>query len=186
MRIHFIALCILSQVTGDIVIDRAEAQKAFLLINRIRQTPEKYYREMHFDKSFKLTSTALRWNDTLARVAEAKAYDMAKRDYFGHTDPDGYGINYYIAKSGYALNKDWTRNKSDNFFESISAEAADGEDAVKNLVIDEGVPSLGHRKHLLGGGPWESTLTDIGIGFARIDSGSRFRTYVSIIIAKHK
>ncbi|MFZ9388389.1 MAG: CAP domain-containing protein [Chitinophagaceae bacterium] len=185
MREHIIALLLLATISNEVVIDKAEAQKAFLLINKIRQSPEKYYQELNFDKSFTVNSTSLKWNDTLARVAEQKAFDMARRDYFSHTDPDGFGINYFIAKSGYRLAKDWITNKAANFFESISAEVEDGESAVKNLVIDKGVPSLGHRRHLLGNGIWESTLTDIGIGFARRDSGSTYQTYVSIIIAKH-
>ncbi|MEI9807661.1 MAG: hypothetical protein WDO16_07150 [Bacteroidota bacterium] len=110
---------------------------------------------------------------------------MANRDYFGHTDPDGYAINYFIHKSGYILNADWLKNKSDNYFESIIAESPDGETAIKRFIIDEGVPSLGHRKHLLGIGEWNASLVDIGIGFARRDAGSTYQTYVSLVIAKH-
>ena len=173
------------QTQDRVTIDKEEAKKAFQLLNDIRANPSKYYKELHFDKNFIVSKTPLVWNDTLSKVAEAKAYDMANRNYFGHTDPDGFGINHYIQASGYKLNSDWTKNKTDNFFESITAQASGGENAIKNLIIDEHTPSLGHRKHLLGIGEWNASLYDIGIGYAKRDAGSVYTTYVSVIIAKH-
>jgi uncharacterized protein YkwD len=137
------------------------------------------------DKNLEIKIRKLIWNNTLASVAEAKAYDMAKRNYFDHIDPGGYGINYYINKAGYKLNAEWTQDKSDNSFESIVAGPEDGQAALKTLIMDNGVTSFGHRDHLLGIGDWNASLTDIGIGFARRDTGSDYTTYVSIIIAKH-
>jgi len=110
---------------------------------------------------------------------------MATRNYYGHIDPDGYGINYFINKSGYKLIPQWTKKKGDNSFESIAAEVENGENAIRTFIIDEGVPSRGHRNHLLGVGQWNESLVDIGIGFARRDSGSNYKTYVSVVIAKH-
>jgi len=78
-----------------------------------------------------------------------------------------------------------TNSKQNNFFESIAAGVDNGEEAIRLLIIDKGFPSQGHRKHLLGMGEWNASLTDIGIGFARRNSGSSYTTYVSIIIAKH-
>ena len=169
MRIVFIFLFFLIPASDKIVIDRAEAKKAFLLINKIRENPAAYFKDYKISDNFKVTGNTLRWNDTLARVAEEKAKDMAARNYFDHVDPNGFGINYYINKSGYKLNPAWVKNKDDNYFESIVAGIVDGEDAVRQLIIDEGIPSVGHRKHLLGNGHWTYTLLDIGIGFDRID-----------------
>ena len=185
MRILFIALLILFYSAEETFIDKTEAKAAFLLINKVRQSPENYYKELKFNNSFKVTNKALTWNDTLAMVAEQKAKDMADRDYYGHVDQGGFGINYQIDKSGYKIDPDWIKNKEDNYFESIVAEVDNGEDAVKRMIIDEGIPSKGHRKHLLGNGDWFSSLVDIGIGFARRDSGSTYKNYVSVIIAKH-
>jgi cysteine-rich secretory family protein len=168
-----------------ITIDKTEAQKAFALLLKIRANPALYSKQFHFNKDIHVSKTKLVWNDTLAQVAEAKAYDMANRDYFGHTDPDGYGINYFINKSGYTLDPNWLKNKADNFFESIAANNVNGEAAIRALIIDQGQASLGHRNHLLGLDKWNASLTDIGIGFAECPSGSSFQTYTCVIIAKH-
>jgi len=171
----------------EVSISKVEANKAFILLNDIRANPGNYYKALGFDKNLKTTKRRLVWNDTLARVAEAKARDMAERDYFAHVNPEGIGINYLISKSGYKLNSEWTKNKSDNYFESLAAGSADGEDAIKQLIIDEDDASGGyrHRIHLLGLDEWSSSLTDIGIGFASVESGSEYPTYISVIIAKH-
>jgi hypothetical protein len=173
-------------IRGDeIIIDKKEAQKAFVLLQEIRTNPTKFFRELDFESTLKTSEIRLKWNDTLAAVAEKKAYDMAKRDYFDHVNPDGYGMNYFIDKSGYKLNSEWTQEKSNNYFESIAANNETGEEAIKDLVKDSGTASLGHRIHLLGLDKWNASLTDIGIGFCRRDSGSTYHTYMSVIIAKH-
>jgi uncharacterized protein YkwD len=168
-----------------IEIYKEEAFKAYDLINDVRANPNNYFEEFKLAKHLKINNKQLVWNDTLARIAEGKAYDMAKRNYFDHVDPDGYGINYFINKAGYKLESDWLTSKSDNYFESICAGSDDGHDTIKTLIIDDGVPSFGHRNHLLGIEDWNSTLVDIGIGFVRCESGCEYNTYVSVIIAKH-
>jgi uncharacterized protein YkwD len=165
-------------------LDRQEAQKAFVLLNKIRANPAAFAGEMPFLAEIG-SRPLLKWNDTLAAVAEAKALDMANRQYMSHVDPDGYGLNHYINKAGYKLNAKWLANKEMNYFESLSAGAPDGETAIRNLVIDKNVPSLGHRKHLLGLDEWNANLYDIGIGYARPGENSRFRSYVCVVIAKH-
>lgn len=163
-------------------LDKQEAKKAFELINTIRRNPEHFYTAYRLNSKLAITRTSLKWNDTLARVAEAKALDMANRNYFSHVDPYGYGINHFIDKAGYTLNKIWLDKKANNYFESICYNAASGEDAVRIFLLDENTPSFGHRDHLLGIGDWNGSLKDIGIGFARTDAGT---TYMSVVIAKH-
>lgn len=173
-------------VTDKVVeIDTAEAKLAFEFLTSVRSNPEIYYKELHYKQNIKVSTVKLQWNDTLAAVAEEKAADMAKRNYFAHVNPDGAGINYLISAGGYKLNPAWLKNKRNNNFESIAANVTGGEDAIRLLIIDENTPSLGHRKHLLGLDDWNSTLEDIGIGFVRCGSGCRYETYVSVIIAKH-
>lgn len=163
---------------------KEEAQYAYQLLNTIRSNPEKYYSELKLNATLPITKTALHWNDTLARIAETKALDMAKRNYFGHVDSGGHGINYYIQQSGYALQEAWTKNKKDNFFESITSGAANGTEAIKTLILAEGNVSFSHRNHLLGIGDWNASLVDIGIGFVKCDVG-KYPSYTCIIIAKH-
>jgi uncharacterized protein YkwD len=187
MKKLLIIIILFSSFKGDkqISTDKEEAQKAFAFLNEIRNNPDAYSKELQYAKGLKVSKLKLVWNDTLAKVAEAKAYDLAKKNYFAHVNKDGQGINYLIAKSGYALNSDWTKKKSDNFFESLSANNPTGVEAIKALIIDKGNPQFGHRKHLLGLDEWNATLKDIGIGFVRSASGSAYQTYMCVIIAKH-
>lgn len=163
---------------------KEEAKQAFQLLNTIRSNPEKYYKDLHLNAKLKVTKTPLRWNDTLAKVAEAKALDMAKRNYFDHINPDGFGINYFIDQSGYKLNADWLKNKKENFFESLASGYDSGAEAIKSLIIDANDANKGHRDHLLGIGDWDASLVDIGIGFVKCDGG-KYQSYTCIIIAKH-
>lgn len=179
----FLTLCISAKLSPP-SIDKEEAEKAFLLLSKIRANPAAFADEMPFLAEIG-SKPLLKWNDTLAQVAEAKALDMATRKYVAHVDPDGYGLNYLINKAGYNLNPKWLAKKELNFFESISAGAPSGEGAIRTLLIDKDVPTLGHRKHLLGLDEWTSTLYDIGIGYARPVDNSPYMSYVCLIIAKH-
>lgn len=179
----FLSLCVFVK-TQPPEIDKGEAQKAYVLLNKIRTAPANFTAEMPFLAEIG-KKTPLKWNDTLAAVAEAKAMDMATRNYIGHVDPDGYGMNYFINKAGYKLKAKWLATKEANYFESISAGAPNGETAIRNLIIDKNVPSLGHRKHLLGLDEWNASMVDIGIGYARPNGNSKYMSYVCVVIAKH-
>lgn len=161
-----------------------EAHQAFELINNIRSNPEKYYTGLQLNSQLHISNHPLRWNDTLARVAEAKAMDMAKRNYFGHITPEGYGINYLINQSGYTLNSEWLKAKNLSSFEVIGSGQESGVEAVRSLIIDEADTNKGHRNQLLGITAWDASLYDIGIGFVKSD-GSTYQSYTCIIIAKH-
>jgi uncharacterized protein YkwD len=166
-------------------LDRDEAKKAFEYLNRVRKVPAKYSNEIGVDLSEVKSRPALTWNEMLAKVAEQKALDMAQRDYFGHVTPEGLGINIQIHEAGYKLPKEWIKDKDQNFFESISAGTQAGVEAIKNLIVDKGLPAAPHRQHLLGITDFYEKCTDIGIGFAR-NPKSKYRTYMSIIIARKK
>lgn len=168
----------------SISVDNEEALKAFNYINEIRANPAKYSQEIGVNLNGVKPKPALKWNDTLAKVAQERAADLAKRNYFSHVNPDGEGVNILIFRAGYKLPEAWIKDKRTNNFESLQAGAIDGKDAVKDLIIDEGESRIGHRKHLLGIDDWNASLKDIGIGFVRAP-GSEYKTYVCIIIAKH-
>lgn len=148
---------------------KEEARRAYEYLNTVRLTPEQFYDSLHLDTGLSINKTALHWNDTLARVAEAKAVDMARRNYSGHIDPGGFGIDYYLELSGYA---------NASCFESLLVGAADGQEAVRALILDK------DRGHLLGIGKRSWPLVDVGVGFVKCDVGKE-RTYTCIIIAKH-
>lgn len=96
----FISLKLISSflIDTNIEVDRKEAQEAFEYLNEVRRNPGNHFKDLGYEKNIKVSAIMLRWNDTLARVAEAKARDMAERNYFGHTSPDGYGMNYSSTK----------------------------------------------------------------------------------------
>ena len=162
-----------------------EPQSAFEYLNKIRAAPASFSSEIGVDLSYVKPIHALIWNDTLAKVANAKALDMATRNYVGHIDPDGNGLNIKINAAGYLLNSSWISNKSDNFFESINAGSSTGIETIKNLIIDEGIVPPGHRIHLLGLDSFYASCYDIGIGFVNGADKSNYQTYCCVIIAKH-
>jgi uncharacterized protein YkwD len=171
---------------ADVSIDREEAQKAFLLINVMRQNPSAFSQELNVNLDTVQARPALIWNDTLARVAEQRAMDMATRQYFAHVDPDGYGVNYHMNQAGYKLRKSCLKDPKQNTFESIEAGPHGGEASVKALIIDKGhQATVGHRKHLLGMTKWDGSLVDIGVGYVVCHEGCKYKTYTSVVIGKH-
>ena len=161
-----------------------EEKKAFEYLNQIRTNPKNFSKEIGDDLSKVKPLSSLKWNDTLAKVAEEKAMDMAKRNYFGHVAPDGKGINILISEAGYKIPEEWFKSKSENYFESINAGTERGIGAIKELILDSYDSGKGHRKHLLGMNDFYSNLTDIGIGHVKAE-GSQFSYYTVVIIAKH-
>lgn len=161
-----------------------EITNAFNYLNAVRKNPARYSSEVGVNLSGVRPMHELKWNNTLAKVAQAKADDMARRDYMSHVDPDGYGINVMINAAGYSLRSDWCDHVSRNNFESIAAGSQTGKDAIILLLNDDGADnaSAGHRRHLLGIDNFWANCYDIGIGMA---TGGSYGYYWCIIIAKH-
>lgn len=113
-------------------------------------------------------------NEILSKVARARAEDMAQRNYFSHTDPDGHQANFLVSQAGYALPNYFPANS--NNVESIGlnyATAAEVWQAWKN--------SPAHRIHVLGEEPFFADETDYGLGYAESNIGR----YWVIITAHH-
>lgn len=166
-------------------IDRAEGKEAFRYINEFRANPKKYSKKLDIRISSGVNNKPLRWNAKLAKVAEQRAMDMAKRDYFDHVDPDGFGSNYHIHHGGYSLNPDWIKDVRTNNFESIGANHDSAVAGVQAFIIGRGSPGFMHRRHILGMDSWNASLYDIGIGFVRRANGSSYKSYLCVLIAKH-
>jgi uncharacterized protein YkwD len=170
-----------------IQLDTIEAKEAFEYLNKIRANPKIYSEEIGDNLDYIASKIALEWNPILASVAQEKAIDMANRNYFGHTDPDGYGMNYFINKAGYTLPEYQLQNKNANFYESISAiyDQKDlGKVIIKQLILDKGLKgrdNKGHRIHLLSIGDFRKNAKHIGIGIAK-SSKSKYDVYCSVII----
>lgn len=179
------SLIVLVAQAQRITTERDEAKDAYVLLNDIRSNPSKYRKQLGISDIQNVSRKALVWNKQLAKVAEERAYDMAKRDYFDHITPDGVGVNVQIADGGYTLNKDWLKNVKANNFESIAANHPSAVEGIRALIIGKGSPGFMHRKHLLGMDKWNGSLQDIGIGYVRIPSGATYKSYLCVIIAKH-
>jgi len=70
-----------------------------------------------------------RWDDALGRIAGAHSKDMATRNYFSHTSPEGYGYSYRYMKNNYACGitvNGVTRTGAENIFQySLNSLASD-------------------------------------------------------------
>lgn len=120
----------------------------------------------------------LRCNPILAQVARAHAEEMGRRAYFNHTNPDGYGPNYFVRQAGYVLPSSYSQENNGNNIESIGAgpNNADG-------MWDAWMHSDKHTTHLLAKGSFFVDQTDYGIGFAQVP-GSPYQFYWVFISAR--
>ncbi len=114
---------------------------------------------------------------TLAQVARAKAQDMAERDYFGHTDPDGVGPNYKVRTAGYLLPSWYGNAINSNNIESIAAGYTTPES-----VWTGWMNSAGHRQHILGQSSFYADQINYGVGYY-YDPNSDYRHYWVFISA---
>jgi uncharacterized protein YkwD len=164
-----------------------ELREALIYLNKVRAQPARFSGEIGVGLDDVLPLHALRWDSNLAAAAQYKARDMATRNYFDHVDPDGYGMNHYILKFGYALNPLWLDKKANNFFESIAAGQATPKAAIAGLINDGGEQlheNAGHRLHLLGIKDFWKPCYDIGIGWA-YNEHSFYKYFCCVLIAKH-
>jgi hypothetical protein len=113
----------------------------------------------------------------LAQVARERAVDMGTRDYFDHTNPDGFGPNYLVRQAGYGL-PSWYGTANDaNNIESIAAGYTTAAAAWAGWLN-----SAGHRTHLLAESSFWAAQTNYGIGYAYVP-GSTDRHYWVFISA---
>lgn len=167
------------------VVDKEEARTAFEYLNEVRQSPKSYTKEIGLIMLAVKQMPNLVWNDTLAQLAEARAMDMAEKDYFSHTNKKGEGVNIQIHRAGYLLDEVFIKKKKENSFESIAFGYDTGIESIRNLIIDKGINPPNHRKHLLGMTSFWANCYDCGIGFVKTDNPEK-SSYICVIIAKHK
>ena len=145
----------------------ADEQLFVYLLNKIRHDPQAY------DEAAGLGGILdgvegrqpLAVNDDLFASAEFHAEEMADNNYFGHqSDVTGDWPNKMARDAGYDLPDFFPDNQ--NYIESLAAGNAYGHpaDVIELLIVDAGVPSLGHRKHLLGIDEGDFGANEIGIG----------------------
>ena len=96
-------------------------------------------------------------------VARAKARDMARRDYFDHVDPDGFGPNRVITMTGYGLPDHYSKARSGNNVESIVA----GTVFTPATAFREWMKSPPHRDHVLARANFYRDQTRFAVGYFR-------------------
>ena len=120
---------------------------------------------------------AMQLDPILSLVARERAQDMAARDYFSHTNPDGFAANYLVWSAGYDLPAWWGNGAADNFIESIAA----GYDSPEDTWIGW-MNSPGHRTHILALEPFYQDQTSYGVGYA-YSATSTYKHYWVILTA---
>ncbi|HTB30421.1 MAG TPA: CAP domain-containing protein [Bacteroidia bacterium] len=168
-----------------VFIDRQQEQKAFVLLNKVRQDPNAYSERYGVSLRGISPRPNLVWNDSLAAVAERKALSMAYNGYFGHVDPKGYGINYYVNRA-YPISDDLMKDKKQSTLEAIQGGAPSGEGAIKYIVTNYNNEDPTGRQLVLGEGDFNSSLNEVGIGYVHATTSTKYQTYTVIIIAKRK
>ena len=103
---------------------------------------------------------------------------MARRRYFGHTNPDGFGPNYLVRQAGYVLPSYYGAEPDANNIESIAGGYPTAEATWQGWMS-----SSGHRDHLLGLTSFWAEQIEYGVGYA-YDPTSPYRHYWVVITAK--
>jgi len=126
------------------------------LLNAARANPTAYGQAVGVDLTYIAPAPPLAFDARLQAVAEWRTADMDGRNWFGHNDiATGEPMAVTRAKSlGFPM--------GEGIGESIAAGDRPMSDQLRNLVIDAGIPSLGHRHHLLGYG-WTNTHRQCGV-----------------------
>lgn len=126
-------------------------------LNDARANPAAYGAAIGLNLAGVAPAPPLALNPYLTNAAQLHAQDMANRHYIDHTDPDGLTPLDRMRNAGFDV-ASWG--------ESLAAGYATPADALKGLIIDSGVPGVGHRIQLLGMDPASRTLTQTGVGIA--------------------
>lgn len=131
-------------------------------LNDARANPAAYGNSIGLDLSGVAASQPLAWDPRLIAAARGHSQDMNDRNFFDHTNPSGQNPGARITAQGYSFT---------SWGESIAAGFANTGEALKALIIDDGIPDLGHRKHLLAIDSIFKNQSQVGIGVVLGGSG---------------
>jgi len=105
---------------------------------------------------------ALTLDSRLMQSAAAKATDMATRGYFGHANPDGYHMSYWINGAGYTYSLAG-ENLAKGFYDL-------------DRLMNAWVASPGHYKNLV-----QPEFTNIGVGMAE----GWYENQITLFVVQH-
>jgi len=157
-----------------------DAEQYFIyILNRARSDPQTYEDEVGLPNG-ELDGVAARPPLALSKMLVTSSRfhsdEMATNDYFAHQSAvTGDWPNKMALDAGYS--HPWT--PTDNYIESIAGGYSTPDAALKALIWDVGVPSLGHRKHLLAIDAFFQAHREVGVGYA-YNAGATYWYYWSI------
>jgi hypothetical protein len=141
------------------------AEQLFLEeLNDARANPAQYGSSIGIDLSAVPPAPPLAFDTRLIHSARLHSQDMNDRGYFAHNTPEGTDPGQRLAAAGFAWN---------GWGESLAGGTAfpAPADALRALIIDNGVPDLGHRRHLLAMDTAFQNQNLVGIGIVHGGSG---------------
>jgi uncharacterized protein YkwD len=148
------------------------AEQLFLeALNDARANPAAYGAAIGVDLSGVAPAPPLAFNAELMQAAQSHAQDMNERAYFDHTTPEGLDPGARITQAGFF----WT-----GWGESLAGGSAFPKpaDALRALIIDQGVLDVGHRRQLLAIDSKFQKQNQVGIGIVQSGSGPLRNYYV--------
>jgi uncharacterized protein YkwD len=147
------------------------AEQLFLEeLNNARANPAAYGASIALDLSGVAPSPPLAFNTNLIEAARLHSIDMDVNNYFAHDTPQGVDPGARMTAAGFVWN---------SWGESIAGGTAypGPADALAGLIIDRGVPDLGHRIQLLAMAPAFLSQNQVGIGIVQAGTGSLTNYY---------
>jgi hypothetical protein len=124
-------------------------------LNDARANPAAYGASIGLNLSRVAPAPPLAFNTRLVQAAYLHSRDMFTRHYFAHDTPQGITPLQRMQGAGVPAAA-WG--------ESIDEGAPGVASAMQELIIDRGIPDLGHRRHLLGIDPLFKVQNQVGIG----------------------
>lgn len=139
-------------------------------LNDARANPAAYGRSIGLDLSGVAPSQPLAFDPRIIAASRLHSQDMNNQNYFAHNSPQGTDPGQRIFNAGFI----WT-----SWGESIAGGTAfpGPSEALKALIIDSGIPDLGHRRHLLAIDPTFQGQNQVGIGVVQAGTGSLVNYY---------
>lgn len=142
----------------------AAAQLFLLELNQARANPAAYGASIGVDLSGVAPAPPLAFDPRLVEAAQLHSEDMNNQAYFNHVTPQGEDVGDRLTSVLYP----WTTyGESIAGGPGLTTPAA----ALSDLIIDAGVPDLGHREQLLAMTAEYSSQNQVGIGIVQSGSG---------------
>jgi uncharacterized protein YkwD len=147
-----------------------EAQQFLQLLNQARANPAAFGQMIGVDLSGVAPAQPLAFNQQLINAALGHSQDMSTQGYFDHNTPQGVTPGQRISAAGF----DW-----DSWGESIAggSQYPGAGSALTALLVDLGIPDLGHRRQLLAIDAIYQNQNEVGIGVLQNSSGPLVNYY---------